>query len=76
MTLGSLWDHFGVALGPLSGQFSIALGSFWIQFGVALVLIKSRFGIIVGPPGRKWLRSWLPLRAQGPDAGSRQACLF
>ena len=32
LTLGTVWDHFGVTLGLLWGHFGITLGTLWASF--------------------------------------------
>ena len=47
VTLGSLWDHFGVTLGSL-----------WDHFGVTLGSLLDHFGVILGWTGQPGWLAW------------------
>ena len=46
--MGSLWGHFGVAVGSLWGLFGATLGPLWGHFGVTLGSLLGGFGATSG----------------------------
>ena len=48
ITLGSLWDHFGITLGSLWDHVGITLESLWDHVGITVGSLCDHFGITLG----------------------------